>query len=691
MVTGQRAFQRDSAIATLSAILHEEPKPISQLNERLPPEVERVIARCLRKDPGRRWQSMADVRVALQDLKEELDSGSLVATPPAAGRPRRAWPVVAGLAVLIGAAAIGAFWWRGRTIAPQLPAASFSAVPLTTYPGREQQGTFSPDGSSVAFSWNGEREENWDIYVKLIGPGTPQQLTTDPGLDTSPAWSPDGRSIAFVRIHSDRATVIVVPSRGGPERDVLELEVRQAGISVIGQLLSWSPDSRFLAVAAAPSDKTSIAITAVDVTSGKTSGLTTPPAGQTLDLLPSVSPDGRTLAFVRRSSGQTGQLWLQPLSGTFAPIGEPTRAGAEALFYHGVAWSRDGRDLIVSSGNTGNVGLWRIPVQSPGDMRRLSPASDEWRQPAVSMQHDRLAFTRTTWDENLWRLALEGPGRPAGAPISLMGSTRLEMNAQFSPDGSRMVFESLRSGTQELWVADRDERNAQQLTDFKGRRGGTPAWSPDGQSIVFDLRTDGARADIYVIPARGGAPVRVTTHAADDYVPSWSRDGLWVYFGSTRTGRDEVWKVAPGGGEPVQVTQRGGRYAKESVDGRDLYYARTQTFPATICRMPVAGGEEVTVVRDLAYYANFAVARDGIYFESSVPGTSVGSLAMFTPFSRPGATIEFLSFATGRVSRVLTLERHAGHGFAVSPDGKTLLFGVVESFTEDLMLIENFR
>ena len=70
-----------------------------------------------------------------------------------------------------------------------------------------------------------------------------------------------------------------------------------------------------------------------------------------------------------------------------------------------------------------------------------------------------------------------------------MGSTRLEMNAQFSPDGSRMVFESLRSGTQELWVADRDERNAQQLTDFKGRRGGTPAWSPDGQSIAFDLRT----------------------------------------------------------------------------------------------------------------------------------------------------------------------------------------------------------
>jgi serine/threonine protein kinase len=689
MVTGQRAFQRDSAIATLSAILHEEPKPISQLSGRLPPEVERVIARCLRKDPERRWQSMADVKVALQDLKEELDSGSLVATSPAVGRPRRAWPVVAGLAVLITAAAIGAFSWRGRTIAPDLPAASFTAVPLTTYPGREQQATFSPDGSSVAFSWNGEREDNWDIYVKLIGPGSPQQLTTDVGVDMSPAWSPDGGSIAFVRILPDRAVLIIVPSRGGRERSVLEM--RRTRIQVFGQLLSWSPDSRFVAVSASPSDETSNAITAVDVTSGKTSPLTTPPAGAALDQLPSLSPDGGTLAFVRRSGGQTGELWLQPLSGTFVPIGEPTRIGSAAVFYHGVAWSKDGHDLIVSSGNTGNVGLWRIPVQNPGAMQRLSPTSDEWRQPAVSMQQSRLAFTRTTWDENLWRLTLEGAGRPAGPAVSLMGSTRLEMNAQFSPDGSRIVFESLRSGTQELWVADADERNALQLTSFGGRRGGAPAWSPDGQSIAFDLRTDDRRADIYVIPARGGEPVRITTDAADDYVPSWSRDGLWIYFGSTRSGRNEIWKVAPGGGEPVQVTQRGGLYAKESVDGLDLYYASTATFPATICRVPVAGGEEVTVVRNLAYYANYSVARDGIYFESSVPGTSVGSLAMFTPFSRPGATIEFLSFATGRVSRVLTLDRHAGHGFGVSPDGKTLLFGVVESFAEDLMLIENFR
>ena len=114
------------------------------------------------------------------------------------------------------------------------------------------------------------------------------------------------------------------------------------------------------------------------------------------------------------------------------------------------------------------------------------------------------------------------------------------------------MFESLRSGTQEIWVADQDGRNALQLTSFNGRLGGTPAWSPDGQSIAYDVRNDDGRGDIYVIPARGGAPVRLTNHPADDLVPSWSRDGRSIYFGSTRTGSFEIWKVSARGGEPVQ-------------------------------------------------------------------------------------------------------------------------------------------
>jgi eukaryotic-like serine/threonine-protein kinase len=688
MVTGQRAFHGDSPLSTLTAVLREEPKPISRISEGLPRELERVITRCLRKDPERRWQSMADVSVALRELKDESDSGALPAQAVPVRRPRRAWAAAAALTFVVAAGVIGAFVWRDRAVVPDRPAVSFNAIPLTAYPGREQQASFSPDGNSVAFSWNGETEENWNIYVKLIGPGSPQQLTTDPAIDLSPAWSPDGRSIAFGRVRAGRLVVIVIPSRGGPEREVLETTTAFLGV---GQILSWSADSRILVVGTSPSAEKPIALTAVDVTTGVTRGITSPPSGFGGDWLPAVSPDGSMLAFVRSIGVLTGELYVQALSAGFAPIGEPRRLGSEAAFYHGVAWSADGRDVIVSSGNRGNVGLWRVPLQSAERRERLSPFGDEWRQPAVAMQQSRLAFTRASWDENIWRLALSAPGRPAGSPVSLSGSTRSELNAQFSPDGTRIVFESERSGTQELWVADRDGRNGLQLTSFNGRRGGTPAWSPDGQSIAYDLRNEDGRGDIYIIPARGGAPLLVTHHLADDLVPSWSHDGQSIYFGSTRTGRYEIWKLSPRGGEPVQLTQHGGTYAKESVDGRYLYVARTGPFPPSLWRVPVSGGDEVQVVREMASYGNFAVARDGIYFESSPPGSSLGHTPMFTPFTRPESTIDFLSFATGKITRVMTVDRHAGHGLDVSPDGRTLLFAQMDSFTEDLMLVENFR
>jgi Tol biopolymer transport system component/predicted Ser/Thr protein kinase len=691
MVTGQRAFRGDSPLSTMTAILRDEPKTVGQLRADLPHELERVIGRCLRKDPERRWQAMSDVGIALRELKEEADSGASAATAAPVSRPRRAMVAVAALSLVALAGVIGALMWRNRASGPASPApTAFNALPLTAYPGREQQPAFSPDGNSIAFSWNGEAEDNWDIYVKLIGPGSPQRLTSDPAIELSPAWSPDGRSIAFGRVREDRSVaVLVVPSRGGPEREVLV--TRRTGVVGRGQILAWSADSRFLVVATSPSPDVPVLLTAVEVVTGATRPITRASPDFVVDLLPAISPDGRTLAFVRQVRGRrTGSVYVQALSAGLEPVGEPRRLTGQGVLYHGIAWSAAGRDVIASSGNSGNVALWRIPLQSPERLERLSPFGDECRQPTISAQQERLAFTRANWDEDMWQVALSGPGQAAGAPVRAIGSTRSELNAQFSPDGSRIVFESMRSGTQELWLADRDGRNALQLTSFEGRLGGTPAWSPDGQSIVFDLRDGDGNADIYVIPARGGAPVRLTDHPADDYVPTWSRDGQWIYFGSARSGRQEVWKMAARGGAATQLTKNGGLYAKESIDRRFIYYAKAA--PRTgLWRMPVAGGEEVEVVRSLASYGNFAVASDGLYFEAGLPGNPLGHTPDFSPFTRLEFSVDFLSFATGKVNRVLSLDRHAGHGFDLSSDGKTLLFAQMDSLTEDLMLVEKFR
>ena len=114
-------------------------------------------------------------------------------------------------------------------------------VPLTTYEGDEDSPSFSPDGNQVAFSWNGEKQDNFDIYLKLIGSPNSVRLTTDPANDMSPAFSPDGRSIGFVRVSNGACHLIFIPSIGGPERIVAEVSIRRSLSYCPG---SCSPGSR---------------------------------------------------------------------------------------------------------------------------------------------------------------------------------------------------------------------------------------------------------------------------------------------------------------------------------------------------------------------------------------------------------------------------------------------------------------
>jgi serine/threonine protein kinase/Tol biopolymer transport system component len=658
MLSGQKAFEGETKMSTLAALVKQEPKPLGQLVSTLPHELERIINRCLRKDPERRFQHMDDLKVELGELREEYRS-SMAETSPVVRPTLRTW-VWVGTAVVL--AVIGISLWFFRQTTTKKPTMAPEVVPLTSYAGFERFPNFSPDGNQVVFAWNGVQQDNDDIYLKLIGSQTPMRLTTDLAEDMCPAFSPDGRSIGFMRRSKGHTSFLVIPAIGGPERVVAALPEQE-----IIPSFSWFPDGKTIVTRG---------LTLLSVETGDTRTLTSPPSRLSADFSPAVSPDGHTVAFSRGSGLQKSDIYLLDLTEDLKPRGEPRRLTFLKHFNFGPTWMPNGREIIFSSGVFWGSGmsLWRVPASGIEGPEQLSfTAGGEAFWPAISRSANRLAYEWRVLDSNIWRISLSGPGMADGSPVRLIASTRREEAPQYSPDGKLIAFESGRSGANGIWISAADGYSAVELFSRSGVGSGTPRWSPDGQRIAFDSNLEG-NFDIYVMRASGGKPTRLTMDSADDVAPSWSRDGRWVYFASERSGRRETWKVLAGGGETLQVTRNGGGTAFESFDGEYVYYQKTGD--GSLWRMPSSGGDEKEVCASVDDRAFFPT-KDGIYLISQ-------------PGAGGNASIQFLSFATGKVKTVVSISM-AEEGLSASPDGRYLLFSQVDEAGSDLMLVENFR
>ncbi len=683
MVTGRRPFQGETKFSTLTAITRDEPKPASEVASGIPPELERVIVRCLRKDPARRFQHMDDLKVALEELKEESGSGSTIARPqPASERHKRnRWIVAAVLLLAIGG--VAARWFLRRS-APELEA-PLRIVPLTSFAGLELEPALSPDGNQVAFIWRGEKQDNWDIYVKLIDGGTPLRLTTDPAVDAAPAWAPDGRRLAFIRSSQNSSGIYVIPALGGPERKLAEVPASK---------LSWSPDGKLIAFDQRPAPGQQSGIFVLSTDTGEKRRLTSTPEGYLSDLGPAFSPDGRSLVFARFQSVVTAALYLMPLTAAAAPAGEPRRLTPENMNVSAHDWIPDGRSLVFAAAPSGGSSrLWRVSAEGgPGEPQRIAVEGDRVDSPSVSKGGAagsyRLAYVQYSSDTNIWRVpgpavrAKDATAR-AASPVQLIASSRPDGAPQVSPDGKRIAFVSGRSGNNEVWVCESDGSRPVQVTSL-GTYLGSPRWSPEGQRIAFDVNQDG-QSDIYTISAEGGAPRRLTFEKSNEFRPNWSGDGRWIYFGSNRTGTDQIWKMPSDGGAAIQVTKNGGHDVYESVDGKFIYYSKRflAADPPGIYRIPADGGDEVRVL-DQGSVGRWAITRTGIYLlKNATPSES--------------ASIEYYNFDTGKLTEIVRFGKQAavgpggGTNLAVAPDDRWIVYVQRDREESDIMMIENFR
>jgi WD40-like Beta Propeller Repeat len=245
-----------------------------------------------------------------------------------------------------------------------------------------------------------------------------------------------------------------------------------------------------------------------------------------------------------------------------------------------------------------------------------------------------------------------------------------------------VAFASDRTGEgTEIWVANADGTGRRPVTNGNRTPEGSPRWSPDGGRLAYDGLGDDGQRHVYVIDQAGGPSRELPSKPGFfDQVPSWSRDGKWIYFGSNRSSTEQVWRVPADGGGAQQVTTGGGGAPFESWDGQTLYYSRPIPGGRTLFEMPVIGGAERQLGVSVWFW-NYLPGERGLYYASLPIG------------SKPPYTYEVRLLDSAGRTRVLHRVRLAGMspGLSIQPDGKTVLVSGAATIGQDLFRIENFR
>jgi Tol biopolymer transport system component/DNA-binding winged helix-turn-helix (wHTH) protein len=621
---------------------------------------------------GYRWLHPATVEEGEQDAGEIDDESS--ATGPRAqalegaatdyfhARPTRAGLLRRSIITLLLSSAALAGLWQLR---PHAAAPDPRVVPLTTYSGLEYMPAISPDGKRLAFAWTGPNPTDpYRIYLKEIGQDRTQQLVTPPAgaADSDPVWTPDGQSVLFYRRGGPSSGIYVLPVTGGTPRQLVATSLTSRRVR--RARFDLSPNGKQLVYVDELHGRETIALFLLDLDTMQSRQITNPPPNSEGDGDPAFSHDGKAVAF-QRDTIDRGQIFLLPVAGGTQRL---LTASFISDYIDGLAWSSDDREIIF-----GGTHLRRVSATG----REPSIANIAYVPgPAAfpSLREHMLAYVQETANANVWRLQLRDATHPAGEPAKLISSTRQQAAAAFSPDGSRMAFQSDRSGDWEIWTCDRDGSNATQLTHFRGAPTGTPRWSPDGTLIAFDSRANGL-SQIFVVPAAGGEPRQVTTDSMGAQVPAWSRDGKWIYYSVILNNAGNVWRLPVAGGIAQPVTSNSGLYAVESPDSKYLYYSRSSA-DSTIWRTPLSGGaeERLSGIPKPFDPSHWVIVTSGIYV---IDGDG---------------DLYFYRLSDSSITKVMHDARFiTDWSMAISPDGYEIVWAQIDTRQSDLMLVENFR
>jgi serine/threonine protein kinase/Tol biopolymer transport system component len=510
MVTGRRPFRGETKVSTLAAILNREPEPLA---EATPRELDRIVQRCLRKDPARRFQTMADLKVALEELKDESDSGKLTArnVPPAA---RRRWPMMTAAGVAIVALALAGAWWMwGR---PAAPTAGLRDLRQLTYDeGTTSHPSLSPDAKLVAYESDRAGPGRFDVWVQQTSGGSAIRLTKGPGSHRHPGFSGDGSKIYFDSTGPPPG-IYEIPALGGEPR-----LVAANGISPV-----VSPDGRNIAYVGMPSQQLLVVPASGGEPRALARGFTANPAA------PVWLPDSRQVAFYGLKTGepQTIEWWIASISGGTPQLTSLGHWAAENKYTGYVLAWLPGNAVVGWLGKDGNMQIYRF---------HLSGAAAKWRpvgepEPLTfggsnnnaTIAAGKMAFHSGTQHGAIWSLRADtNRGRVTGALEKLTAEKADYGFVASTSDGKTLAFSSDRGGGRmDLFL--RDVSSGQDRTLDAEDPNTFKQWAlidAKGTEVVYTTYDARILWNAYVIPAQGGAKRKICDHCGP--TESLSPDG----------------------------------------------------------------------------------------------------------------------------------------------------------------------
>lgn len=659
LASGVRPFAGDTPMSTLSSIIKDTPKPITDVRQGLPRELAKIVNRCLAKDVEDRYQSAKDLRNDLRALKNDLTSGDIepisgsgvrAAAPAAAA----AWrlPLIAGAALLVMAAA-GVALWRDTSEGPAAAGVRpFDAIRLSrlTTTGtagmaamsldgryvahvsiREGQQslwlrqiattsnvevvppanvrytglTFSPDGNHIYYATYAGNASIANLYqVPILGGGA-RLILED--VDTSITFSPDGGEFAFIRGYpeSGKSAVIVARADGSNPRHVIERS-RPLLYTLMG--IAWAPDGARLAVTGRNSEELRGQIAIVDVAARTETILPTPDWRQISRV--AWLPDGSGLLVnAQESAGESSnQIFLVSY-----PSGEWRRLTNDLTSYWGLSVAPDGRSFVAIR-NERRSAVWTMPVGDPSAASAITAeaAADEGGQGIAWTPDGRLVYTTEAGgNPDIWIMDADGSRR-----VQLTTNPGQDMSPRVTSNGRHIVYVSDRDGAARIWRMALDGSAAARLAPDVVARPRVNV-SVDGAWVYYnEARGESRRVSIDGSRIEAVLPEDVLARLPEPLPPGFhepmpSPDGRWL-AGHYSTAQGERIVAFPAAGGAMQRFDTVPPNAQWTGDSRGFLYIETRAGVSNLMRRLVSTPAAAPVTRFTSEQIfNYAMSPDG--------------------------------------------------------------------------------